>query len=342
MEGSVYRAQFKYPRYFYDTIVIKKVELKQNKYASLTQLMINSTPTDVYSLFLTKSAFNIPVFTEIISQTLTDQLILQGICPHFAMNLYWEYDNSILLSYNDFANMGDFDSWGNKQHPDEVWFNALFQIMYGLLALRRYFNMIHSDFHTGNILVQKVEPGGYWTYIIDEREYHVPNLGFVFLIHDFGFAWIPDKLMPVEWHYSDTLKHLTPNGHNFYDMQSFIYWVLQMKRIPKSVKRVIESSFADEEIKHVFTREFYKGHPKKHEGYINPSKYPNIDSTYTGLNTTLADKIYQIFFAADRSSFDYSSHPKEKHHSKLIETYSLDKPMQSKKLPQALRSLLVV
>ena len=54
--------------------------------------------------------------------------------------------------------------------------------------------MRHNDLHWGNVLVFEVRPGGCWEYKIDDTRYYVPNLGFVFVLWDFGRAHVPGKL----------------------------------------------------------------------------------------------------------------------------------------------------
>ena len=199
VEGSVYKSFFKDPHSFFDPIAIKISTTKNDK--NLKKL----SQKQIYKLFYTNKAFHTRNFIELLSQTLTNQLVLQNICPNFLLNFYWEYDTSHLnlITYNEFANFSDFESWCKIKHSDIYWFNALFQIMIGLIAIKKFFGMLHTDLHIKNILVHKVKPGGYWTYIINNVKYHVPNLGYIFFIHDFGYAYIKKKLY-IDWHYKDT------------------------------------------------------------------------------------------------------------------------------------------
>ena len=158
-----------------------------------------------------KRALKNPVFIELASATLANQLVLNGICPNIALNYSYEFVNDCnarselstqkycSIQYNEYINYGTFQEWAAKNHREELWYNAIFQILAGLYALQMHFKLIHNDFHGRNLLVQRVEPGGYWIYVIDSTRYYVPNLGFVFLISDFGFSWIPGKMYPKHY-----------------------------------------------------------------------------------------------------------------------------------------------
>jgi hypothetical protein len=315
IEGSVYLSSFKHTNTFNQNVIIKQLKLKNiKKTKTVYNYIINASPQVIYKLFETYKIFKQPVFIEIVSQTLTNQLILQNICPNFSMNYYWEFDNitKTIYSYNEFANYGDFDYWAKHRHSEKLWFNALFQIMFGLICIKKYFNMIHSDFHTKNILVKQVESGGYWLYIINNTKYYVPNLGYVFLIHDLGFSWIPKKLY-VKWHVDDTLSHLTKPGVHFYDIATFVHQIIHPRSkyiIPKSFKTYISNMF-DNETQTVFNKS-------------------NI-TTSKPLSKSLFDKFLNI-------NFNYSTPPLNQ---LVIDTFSADKSFDKTKIPSNFHSLIL-
>jgi predicted unusual protein kinase regulating ubiquinone biosynthesis (AarF/ABC1/UbiB family) len=47
-------------------------------------------------------------------------------------------------------------------------------------------NAFHADAHNGNFLFHKIKPGGYIHYNIYGVDYYLKNLGFMFVIWDFG------------------------------------------------------------------------------------------------------------------------------------------------------------
>jgi hypothetical protein len=333
-EGKVYIAQFIHPRYAYDKIIIKEINVAKKADGTSSSEDLNHLTTDkLYTLFFNKQGNNKPYLTEIICQTLVNQIVYQGIAPSFALNLYWDFSQNpqqTITTYNDFATGQDFDEWARHTHSYETWCNALFQIMYGILAMRRYFNMVHSDLHPGNVLVQKVTPGGFWKFIIDNQVYNVPNLGYVFLIHDFGYAWIPGKMIPVKWHYDNTLKYITESGKEFFDIQRLLDWLNDFEdfKVPEAFQTLVAQNFRDEELKYIMTKRYYRLNPEEAK---EQGKYPNITQAYRGLHTTIKDKIHKIFYPMYRGTVRDAA---------LIETYSLDKRFDKRKLPSSLQRLI--
>jgi hypothetical protein len=303
----------------------------------ITDQMIEANSSNVQKLVYSKSAFDKPSLIEVISLTLTNQLVFQKICPHFNINYDWNYERSTIRLYNEYATYGDFTKWVKSNHSQQVWLNALFQIMVGILAIRRYFNMVHTDLHIGNILVHRVKPGGYWTYIIDNKKYYVPNLGWVFLLSDFGFSWIPNK-MSVPWHYTDRLKYITKSGQDLYDFITLFKSIHDNKHVPDTIKTIIKSMFTTSDFI-VFKKIYYKNLYDKFKGdkrYKNKKlikQYHNLyHKLYSNKSNKLSKKITQTFY----NKSDYTK-PKEE---KCIETYSLDKRFVESKLPQIFRQLV--
>jgi len=356
IEGTVYKSSFKNKggssfknkgRYLYKQIrslvgffVIKTINLKRIQYQkNIHETMLNTVPKHVYKLFHSTDSYNKPSLIEIISNTLTNQLVFQKICPHYILNYNWDYENNKIRLYNEYATYGDFYSWSKQEHSDELWYNALFQIIIGLLAIKRYFNMIHTDFHLGNILVNKVTPGGYWVYKINGHNFYLPNLGFVFLLSDFGFAWIPNKLY-VPWHYTNTLRFITTRSIHFYDILTFITSIKKLPLPEKFSKTLLHHFKRNDTL--VFKRTYYKKrlnyYKSKSNGksnnkikYYNEivknySKYRNVK------NDTLVTKIFSIF---------YNKYKYKNKHEKCIEKYSLDKHFVKNKLAKVFQKLII-
>lgn len=333
IEGTVFDASFKEPVLFHKKVAIKDVNLVSQKNKQISKQIIKIESENLYQLFLSSASFNKPSLTELINHTLINQLVLQKICPNFSFNYYWEHHNFIIRTYNEFVNGGDFYDWAQKPHTYHEWCNALFQIMVGLTSIKRYFNMLHTDFHTKNILVYKIKKGGYWTYTINGFKYYLPNLGYQFLIHDFGFAWIPNKLT-INWHYSNTLRHLTKSGENFYDIASLLREILSTKsfRVPTNFKQFIDTNFLPEDVNYTLSKSYYRLYAKP----AQLAKYPNVTKTYNGSGMKLIDKIYQIFHH-NPNGYDLSRRIK----GPRIESYSLDKSFDKTKLPRSFRSFVI-
>ena len=181
--------------------------------------ILNKNPLFIYNLFysLTRNV-TMPSLIENICFILTNQLVFQNICPHFVLNYYWEYSNNKLIYYNEYANYSTLFHWGKTNHTYQEWMNILCQIIISIITMQKYFNIIHGDLHSLNILIYKVKKGGYWKYLIDNNEYIIPNLGYIILLSDFGFASIPRKVY-VKWYYDDKIKNLTRKQQIFFDFK---------------------------------------------------------------------------------------------------------------------------
>ena len=330
-----------------DPLILKQIDLKKLKITKgVKSVMLNARPEDVYHIFYTTRNFNYPSLIEVVANTLTNQLVLQNVCPHYILNYHWNYDNNTINLYNEYATFGDFYKWTKMDHSHETWMNALFQILVGLYAIKKYYNMHHTDFHTGNILVHKVKPGGYWIYTINRKNYYVPNLGYIFLLSDFGFAWIPNKLL-VEWHYKDKLSHLTKVGLEFYDLLILIESIRDIN-LPRTFLNVLEDMFAKPET-YMYTTKYYKS---EYEYYKNKNikktnhfqnllnTYPNITKTYNGLNTTLLDKIQDNFYNLYKDKTETIFSETATIFSE-IEKYSLDKRLKRTNFTTNFRHFLV-
>jgi hypothetical protein len=364
VEGAVYKGTFrkcsqseKSASFVYDKeLVIKEVKLKDIvESKDISKQMLDATPSKVYRLFLSERAFNKPSLVEIIAGTLVNQLVLQGVCPNFVMNYFWEYEDNKLLTYNEFASGGDLHKWAQQDHSVEEWFNLFFQVVAGLISMQHHFGMMHTDFHSRNILVHKVQPGGYWKYIINDKSYYVPNLGFVALISDFGFAWIPDKLH-VGWHYKDTLRYTTNVGKRLYDFVSFIQNIGEEDnyKVPGYFLEHISKCVSDDDMKYTMTKRY---HYRKQSSYRNTSQeeqffkmlkdYPkHIRKDYEGTGSTLQDILHTVFSSEfdqydgmDPSKLQYLTRPKEL--ERVIAIYDVNKPLDQSKFPVVMSDLVI-
>ena len=89
---------------------------------------------------------------------------------------------------NELAN-GDLKTFINKYYNDNNLIqNALVQIYLSLLFFYKTTLHWHNDAHSGNFLYHKVKPGGYFYYNILGIDYFLENLGFLWVIWDFGFV----------------------------------------------------------------------------------------------------------------------------------------------------------
>ncbi|NQX84263.1 MAG: serine/threonine protein kinase [Mycoplasmataceae bacterium] len=63
------------------------------------------------------------------------------------------------------------------------------QVVGGVQAAHKL-HFIHRDIKPANILYYKIKSGGYFTYVINGKNYYIPNFGYLIIINDFGIAHI--------------------------------------------------------------------------------------------------------------------------------------------------------
>ena len=97
-------------------------------------------------------------------------------------------NNNITTYYqiNELAS-GDFMNYRVKYCDDYIFLsNAITQIYISLMFFHKYINAHHNDAHGGNFLFHKIKPGGYFHYNIYGKDYYLENIGYLWVIWDFG------------------------------------------------------------------------------------------------------------------------------------------------------------
>lgn len=85
---------------------------------------------------------------------------------------------------------------------ENEWFSVFFQTAFGLAIAQKYFNFVHNDLHSSNIMF-KATPAKYLFYKIGNQHYKIPTYGRVTKIIDFarGTFKLGDR-----WIFSDQFK----------------------------------------------------------------------------------------------------------------------------------------
>ena len=204
--------------------------------------------------------------------------------------------------YNEYINFGNLKNFLDRiKNSNKILLNVLFQIMISIIAIQKFFNMVHTDLHLDNILVQIVKPGGYWVYKLNDIKYYLPNLGFAILLHDFGFSLIPQKLY-INWHHKNVQNYI------IYDLISIIKIFLN-HRLPSDFKKIIKTCFVDE-----------------------------LNNIYS--SKSLSDKFRKIFYEGQYGSLKINNYKQEPQNSLRIEEYDLDKKFDKTSLPDNYRELV--
>jgi hypothetical protein len=130
------------------------------------------------------------------------KLVISKKNPHFPIMYYnfycdkREYNSDLpevvnasmyYININELAS-GDLKKFIHENNTDYLKIkNALVQIYIAIYSFHceGYF---HLDAHWGNFLYHRIKPGGYIKYIINGKELYVENLGYLWVIWDFGLA----------------------------------------------------------------------------------------------------------------------------------------------------------
>ena len=166
----------------------------------------------------------------IILKYLTDNIVNTNISPHIVyyfgtqkvsnkskslkmLNLKrLEVEEKIRTHSNmlisEYVDGGSLDNWiyntyeNDKEIEDEQWKNIVFQLVYTLAIVQKYYRMMHNDFHYGNVLIDtSIKPGGYLVYTINNETFYIKNTGIIPRLWDFEFSMV----------YSDKIPESYPN-----------------------------------------------------------------------------------------------------------------------------------
>lgn len=329
VQGVVHEATPQPPGHVFPKHVAEKLDTKNlpQTLAVKTSLLNHQDLPFVQAPF-SGAALKKEPFIELAASTLANQLVFQKICPNFVVNYHWEIvtdcnkkrslsrQKHCMLQYNEYVDGGTFHAWSKKKRTSDVWYNAFFQIMAGLHALRRYFNLSHTDLHSNNILVKRIPAGGYWEYDIEGVRYYVPNLGYMFMISDFGRALIPKKVV-VPW-YHNNKKYFSQGAPRGYSRV-----ILDIKRL----WRVVRES----------------NHPSK-EVIGDLSMLLDFFTDNRDLEADINDVLQMIYAGTYITSYKscdeapwHCYHKKKYVSGELIERYDLNKSLDTTKLPEPLR-----
>jgi hypothetical protein len=198
--------------------------------------------------------------------------------------------NSCVLLINEYANEGDLKNWlkiknwsQDESRTDEEWHVMFFQVFAGLYALQKHFDLTHHDLHWGNVLVHKIQPGGFLTYKIDDEYYKIPNIGYLFTLWDFGYAHIPGKLQASNDPDIYNLKGKNRYSVDYFRISHATWWNMETK------KNIFPNGITPPEIV-----EFYYNIKYCYDNNM-PLKYifSKLFSSYINLDTTI-DATYKI------------------------------------------------
>lgn len=162
--------------------------IQKNNYKLKTSLkFVESNHNEIkYKNFLNSKFKN---WNELIILRHCTKYVIDGLTQNLLINYSFKVCPKIkyILLYNELADC-DFEKWICEERNELEWKSFLFQFWCTLYLLQKKLKLVHNDLRLPNILFIKIKSGGYWKYEIDDDEYFVPNMGYVFIIWDFGSA----------------------------------------------------------------------------------------------------------------------------------------------------------
>jgi hypothetical protein len=81
---------------------------------------------------------------------------------------------------------GDLKSFiTSKNYNEDIWKNIYEQIFISIFIIHNL-GYLHNDAHWGNFLYRKIKKGGCFHYKIDDEDYYIENMGYIWMIWDYG------------------------------------------------------------------------------------------------------------------------------------------------------------
>jgi len=163
-----------------------------------------TTSTDNYKFATKLTPVSFHNYNEIVIATKLSNITIKDKSPHFLIiykvmscdnklhlaalpNLI--KNNDYLISVNELVS-GNFKNFLlDYNTSSQLIANALQQILLAVLSFHHFTGgAFHNDCHYKNFLFHKIRPGGYFHYNIYGTDIYVKNLGYIWMIWDFGLV----------------------------------------------------------------------------------------------------------------------------------------------------------
>ena len=104
-------------------------------------------------------------------------------------------NGDLLFIINEYANGGDLRYYNkqinenfNYENVKNKFSNAIAQILISMMFYHKIVNSSHGDLHQHNVLNHLTVPGGYFHYKLYDKDYYIENIGYIWVIWDFGLS----------------------------------------------------------------------------------------------------------------------------------------------------------
>lgn len=237
--------------------------VRPKEYIVAAKLLCNSTSNNkeirilkkVTNIILKKETIHFPImyFTHQLSKTptMSNSLLPSALSDcnvfHIVFNEMFSGDLKMIMK--------------KKKHDLTFVMNTVTQIFFSISNFSHYTGNIHKDAHWGNFLYHKIKPGGYFHYKVNNLDVYLENIGYIWVIWDYGFAkkmtssnvhkdysrvihafypylyngWIPDNIhtypendkgIMYALSISKSIKHISYNDGNIQSKKTLIHNIL--------------------------------------------------------------------------------------------------------------------
>lgn len=182
-------------------IIILKKRIGSSSRYGIIYLTTNKYTNKKFATKLT--IMNDSNYNEIVIATRLSNISLRNLSPHFLF-IYKSFfcinnkldinipelikKNNYYICVNELIN-GNLKQFFELNLSFKYTLNAFQQILISILSFHYFTNgTYHSDCHYKNFLYIKIKSGGYFHYKIFGNNYYIKNMGYLWLIWDFGLA----------------------------------------------------------------------------------------------------------------------------------------------------------
>ena len=180
-------------------IILKKQIGSKSKYGVIF-LTKNTNNETMYAVKLTPQS--IKHFNELQIAKKLSNVALSDKNPHFLLVYKYIFCNDIsninvptiikkqtyYICVNELAD-GNLKNLLDFNKDPQLLLNAYQQILISILSFHFFTNnYYHHDCHYKNFLFHRIKPGGYFHYKIYNKDIYIENMGYVWMIWDFGLV----------------------------------------------------------------------------------------------------------------------------------------------------------